>query len=101
MDKDIDLVSIRLDAIKATYSRNEEMLKHIEESARVCDVSTEIIYLGLLLVDKYSDVLFEIKYARQCGLSEEKITAALRQSVADDTIQPLKMMYTDKGGGTE
>lgn len=101
MDKDLDIVSIRLDAIKATYSRNEEMLKHIEESAKVCGVSTDTIFLGLLLIDKYSDILFEIKYARQCDLPEDKINTALRQCVAEDTIQPLKMMYVDKGGGTE
>ena len=101
MDKNIDIVSIRLCAIKAEYNRNAEMLKLIEENARICDVSTDTIYLGLLLIDKYSDILFEIKYARHCGVPEEKVNAALRQCVADDTIQPLQMMYADKGGGTE
>lgn len=101
MDKAIDSTSIRLNAIKSTYSKDTEAARAINRVALRFGISVDAVYLGLLLAEVYNDTFEEIKYAIQCDIKSDKIEDVLRQCVTDNTLQPLKMLYAEKGGGTE
>ena len=94
----IQTAMIRINSMRHTM-RNVESVK---ELATRWGVDEQIIYAMLVLqIDGFNDVDDEIRYALQCKVDADVLSDALVHCIADKTLQPLKMLYAEVGGGTE
>lgn len=74
----------------------------VKELANSWQVPENIIYAMLVLkMDGFTDADDEIRYALKCGVAPVDIENALINCIAEKTLQPLKIMYAEAGGGTE
>jgi hypothetical protein len=55
----------------------------------------------VLQIDGFTDADDEVRYALQCKVDTNALSDALVHCIADKTLQPLKMLYAEAGGGTE
>jgi hypothetical protein len=77
-------------------------VKAFKELATRWGVDEQIIYAMLVLqIDGFTDADDEVRYALQCKVDTNALSDALVHCIADKTLQPLKMLYAEAGGGTE
>lgn len=94
----IQTAMIRINSMQHTM-RNVESVK---ELATRWNVDEQVIYAMLVLqIDGFTDADDEVRYALQCKVDTNALSDALVHCIADKTLQPLKMLYTEAGGGTE
>lgn len=101
MDREIEhlqLARIRTEAMQKTMRDTA----CVDELAERLGVSTYAVCAMLVLkMDGFTDADDELRYAAYCKIPAEKIETALIHCIADKTLQPLKMLYAETGGGTE
>lgn len=94
----IQTAMIRINSMRHTMKN----VKAVKELATRWGVDEQIIYAMLVLqIDGFTDVDDEIRYALQCKVDTNALSDALVHCIADKTLQPLKMLYAEAGGGTE
>lgn len=101
MSTTIDTVAIRLDALKATFAHDAYAQNTVKYAVEQFDITEDTVYYAMLFNDDMCLALDEIRYARQCGLCAECIEEVMKKCVEDNSLQPIKMMYAERGGGTE
>lgn len=74
----------------------------VKELATKWNTTTSVI-CGMLVLKKdgFNDADDEIRYALQCGVDTITLENAILQSISEKTLLPIKMLYVEKGGGTE
>lgn len=94
----LQMAMIRINSMAHTM-RNVDSVKELANSWQVPE---NIIYAMLVLnMDGFTDADDEIRYALKCGVAPVDIENALINCIAEKTLQPLKIMYAEAGGGTE
>lgn len=92
-------VTIRIHAMRATMKDNMEA---VYKAAANLHLPVDAILCTMILsAEGFVNIADEVRYAVQCNVNGKMIYSALRQCVSENTIQPLQMLYTEKGGGTE
>lgn len=94
----LQMAQIRIDSMANTMRD----VGSINELATTWNVPERIIHAMLVLkMDGFTDADDEIRYALKCGVAPVDIENALVNCIAEKTLQPLKIMYAEAGGGTE
>ena len=94
----LQLARIRTDAMQKTMRDTAS----VDELAERLGISAYAVCAMLVLkMDGFTDADDELRYAAYCKLPSQKIEDALIHCIADKTLQPLKMLYAETGGGTE
>ena len=94
----IQTAMIRINSMRHTMNN----VKAVKELTTLWGVDEQIIYAMLVLqIDGFNDVDDEIRYALQCKVDTDALSDALVHCIADKTLQPLKMLCVEAGGGTE
>lgn len=94
----LQMAQIRVESMAHTM-RDVDSVKELANSWQV---SENIIHAMLVLkMDGFTDADDEIRYALKCGVAPIDIENALINCIAEKTLQPLKIMYAEAGGGTE
>lgn len=96
MDKYEQLTAIRIAAMRDTMNKSGS---DISAAASLLGISEDAVCCVLILtLDTAADVVDEVKHAIQCGVATDRLESALGQCVSEKTLQPLKMLYSEKGG---
>lgn len=94
----LQMARIRVESMAHTM-RDVDSVKELANSWQVPE---NIIHAMLVLkMDGFTDADDEIRYALKCGIAPVDIENALINCIAEKTLQPLKIMYAEAGGGTE
>lgn len=94
----IQTALIRINSMQHTMKNVES----VKELAAIWGIDEQSICAMLVLqMDGFNDVDDEIRYALQCKVDTNALSDALVHCIADKTLQPLKMLYAEAGGGTE